>query len=189
MDNAEIKIAILVSAFTFHISGVADIFISNRNATRVIHTHFVGPKDDPLLHTLIREWMPRLTDTELRIVLVIFNKTRGYGKERDWISHLQFKKAIRSKNKYSASYSRHISKALTAVIVTHGIVQAESENGKRLTTASQRMKNYGKIYYRISPVIVSPHSGRRPLEYGSDRAYYKTVDNVGINGYIPVEKV
>lgn len=107
--------------------------------------------DSPLIHKVIRDWMPKLKDTELRVLLVVYDKTVGFGKVRDWISHRQFVDAIKVRKGDAKYCSRQISRALTTLISKYKILQAQTEDGRPLVTPGDRMKNYGKIYYLFAP--------------------------------------
>lgn len=109
------------------------------------------PNTTQIPHLIIREWMPRLKDVELRVLLVVADQTLGWvedaetgrRKERDWISqYLLMKKISRS--------DRAVQKALHKLIDELRIVQAYDEQGQLLDSSQKRMKCGGKIFYRLS---------------------------------------
>lgn len=102
--------------------------------------------------------MPKLKDTELRVMLVVFEKTINCGKKRDWISHRQFVSATKERGADQKYCSRQVSRAITTLISVHGLLEAETERGRLLTTPQARMKNYGKIYYRLSSKVIPTFS-------------------------------
>jgi len=109
------------------------------------------PNTTQIPHLIIREWMPRLSDVELRILLVVADQTLGWiedeatgrRKEKDWISRGQLmKKTGRS--------AKHISKAIKNLIEKYNLIEARSEDGELLDTAEKRRANFGKIFYRLN---------------------------------------
>ncbi|MCP6719713.1 MAG: replication protein [Patescibacteria group bacterium] len=109
------------------------------------------PNTTQVPHLIIRTWMPRLKDTELRILLVITDQTLGWiedratgrRKEQDWISHYQLCKK-------SGRASRSVSRAAKVLIEKHRIVGAYDEQGNALDTAGKRQKCGYRIYYRLA---------------------------------------
>ncbi len=117
----------------------------------------MGQEDDPLLYTIFKDWMPKLTDTELRVFLVILKRTICSKKNRAWISHTKLQHAARRPGGKLVA-SRSVSRALSVLIGELGIVVAETEGGGHLATSLDRMKYYGKIYYRLSPKVIPSFS-------------------------------
>ncbi len=109
------------------------------------------PNTTQIPHIIIREWMPRLKDVELRVLLVVTDQTLGWvedletgrRKEKDWISHYQ----LRQKTGRS---DRAISVAVRTLIETHHLVEAYSERGECLDTTFKRRKLGTRIYYRLN---------------------------------------
>ena len=100
---------------------------------------------------IIRQWMPRLKDVELRVLLVVADQTLGWRedaetgrrKEKDWISqYLLMTKISRS--------DRAIQHALKRLVDELRIVEAFDEFGRLLDSSYKRMKCGGKIFYRLS---------------------------------------
>lgn len=111
----------------------------------------VIPNTTQIPHLIIREWMPRLKDVELRVLLIITDQTLGWiedketgrRKEKDWISRGQLiKKTGRS--------AKHISEALKTLIDKLALVEAAGENGEALDTPQKRRMKFGKIFYRLT---------------------------------------
>lgn len=101
---------------------------------------------------VLDQWMPRLTDVELRVLLVVIRQTLGWEedaktgrrKEVDWISRSQLMlKTGRS--------IKHISNAVKSLIEVHHIVEACDEKGRSLETAQKRSHRIGnKVFYRYT---------------------------------------
>ncbi|MFH0791634.1 MAG: hypothetical protein V1905_00210 [bacterium] len=118
------------------------------------------PNTTQIPHIIIREWMPRLKDVELRVLLVVTDQTLGWiedpvtgrRKERDWISQWQLAQRIsrRSKKGKQREGMRAVSSAMKNLIDVHQIIQALDEQGNILDTPKKRQMNFGKIYYRLS---------------------------------------
>ena len=95
--------------------------------------------------------MPRLTDVELRVLLVIVDQTLGWiadtetgrRKSEDWISGTQFQ--IKTGRK-----PRQISEAIKRLIEEHRIIEAVDRHGKKLDTGEKRRLAFGQIFYRLS---------------------------------------
>jgi len=113
--------------------------------------YLIIPNTTQIPHLIIREWMPRLSDVELRILLVVADQTLGWiedeatgrRKEKDWISRGQLmKKTGRS--------AKHISKAIKNLIEKYNLIEARSEDGELLDTAEKRRAKFGKIFYRLN---------------------------------------
>ena len=123
----------------------------------------IKPNTTQIPHVIIREWMPRLSDTELRILLVVADQTLGWiedektgrRKEKDWISHFQLRTRIRKRGigkdgKPKVSGERSVSKALASLVDQLRIIEALDGQGNLLDSPQKRMKNGGKIFYRLS---------------------------------------
>lgn len=109
------------------------------------------PNTTQIPHIIIREWMPRLKDVELRVLLVVADQTLGWiedtetgrRKERDWISHYQLRKK-------TGRGDRAISGAVRVLVEVHRIIEAYSEAGELLDSAYKRCKLGSKIFYRLN---------------------------------------
>lgn len=115
------------------------------------------PNTTPVPHIIIRKLMPLLKDIELRILLIVTDQTLGWiedeetkrRKERDWISHFQLRKKCKNKNGKIAS-SRSVSMAIARLVDEFKLLQAMDIDNKILDSADLRMKNGGKIFYRLN---------------------------------------
>jgi hypothetical protein len=95
--------------------------------------------------------MPRLSDVELRVLLVVADQTLGWiedpetkrRKDRDWISQYQLMTKINRSD-------RGVQKALKRLVDELAIVQAFDEEGQLLDSSQKRMRCGGKIFYRLS---------------------------------------
>lgn len=119
------------------------------------------PNSTQIPHVIIREWMPLLKDIELRVLLVVADKTLGWEedsetgrrKEKDWISHYQLRKLIKKKgvgDQVRPCGERSVSKAIATLVDKLRIVEALDEEGHLLDSPFKRMKNGGKIFYRLN---------------------------------------
>ncbi|MDD5527749.1 MAG: replication protein [Patescibacteria group bacterium] len=98
------------------------------------------PNSTQVPNIVMDEWLPDLSDTELRIILIIARQTTGWGKERDWITrHLLAKKI----NREVRIVTRAVGK-----LVKLGIIKTFNEKGIELITPSSRQRQ--KIYYELS---------------------------------------
>lgn len=118
------------------------------------------PNTTQIPHLIIREWMPLLSDVELRVLLVVADQTLGWvedpetgrRKEKDWISQGQLMKKINRSD-------RAIQNSLKRLVDELRIIQAHDESGELLDSPQKRMKCGGKIFYRLSlkrPVKFTP---------------------------------
>lgn len=111
------------------------------------------PNSTQVPHIIIREWMPRLTDVELRVLLVVTDQTLGWEadaetgrrKVEDWISNHQLAKK-------TGKSGFRVSLAVKSLIEEHHLIEAVDSRGKRLDTAEKRQSigTGGKIFYRLS---------------------------------------
>lgn len=109
------------------------------------------PNTTQIPHVIIREWMPRLKDVELRMLLVVADQTLGWiedqatgrRKEKDWISHGQLV------DKMGRS-DRSVTSAAKKLIDELRLVAAYDEAGNELDSPEKRRKNGSKIYYRLT---------------------------------------
>lgn len=116
----------------------------------------VIPNTTQIPHVIIREWMPRLKDIELRVLLVVADQTLGWiadvetgrRKEKDWISHHQLRTRIKKNGKRVAG-ERSVTHALASLVDDLRIIEALSEEGESLDSPQKRMQNGGKIFYRL----------------------------------------
>jgi len=134
-------------------------------------TQSIIPNTTQIPHLIIREWMPLLSDVELRIILVVTDQTLGWiedfetkrRKEKDWISQSQLMKKINRSD-------RAIQNSLKRLVDELRIIQAHDESGNLLDSPQKRMKCGGKIFYRLSlkkPMQIAPElfSGEENKEF------------------------
>lgn len=113
----------------------------------------IQPNTTQVPNIILDEWMPRLSDAEFRVLLVVVRQTLGWiedketkrRKEKDWISHSQL---ARKTGKGTASITR----AIKILITEHNLIEAIDSKGKLLDTAVKRTKMGpgGKIFYRLN---------------------------------------
>lgn len=110
------------------------------------------PNTTQVPNVILDEWLPRLRDTELRVLLIIVRQTFGWiedretgrRKEKDWISRRQLMtKAGRGKDA--------LCKAINT-LVEYNLIEAFDEGGTKLVTSLDREKNGGRIYYRFNTI-------------------------------------
>ena len=117
----------------------------------------------PIPTRLVDEVMPRLRDTELRVLLVVVRQTLGWQegpdpmhrKERDWLTQSQL---MRRTGRASAAVARAVD-----ALVRDGLIEVLDRAG---TPAGRRRRNgaaiSGRLYYRLSPHSLSPAGKRGP---------------------------
>ena len=116
-----------------------------------METYGIQPNTTQIPHLIIREWLPRLKDVELRVLLIVADQTLGWiedqatgrRKEKDWISHYQLQQK-------TGRSERAISSAVKVLVEKHGIIQAYNEGGFELNKAEERRKEGFRIYYRLN---------------------------------------
>lgn len=116
----------------------------------------IAPNSTQVPNRLLDEWMPRLKDVELRVLLVIVRQTLGWiedsetgrRKEKDWISRTQ----LVSKTGRS---SRAVSPAIET-LCQYQLIQTISENGGVFETPAERKDAGEKIFYRLHTALRSP---------------------------------
>jgi hypothetical protein len=102
----------------------------------------------PFPMALFDEQMPRLKDTEWRLLCVIVRQTLGWKsgkgrKKRDWMSQKQL---MTRTGRSSAA----LSGALDA-LVRKNLVVCQDKQGKPLLTPQQRRCHRGHVYFALSP--------------------------------------
>lgn len=109
------------------------------------------PNTTQIPNVILDDWMPRLNDSEFKILLVVTRQTLGWvmdddsgrRKERDWLSTSQLEKKTGCGN-------RSITYALKALIEEHQLIEATDKDGNLLDTAEKRRDNRGQIFYRLT---------------------------------------
>jgi len=104
----------------------------------------------PVPLRLVDEVMPRLRDTELRVLLVVLRQTWGWKanrlaedgkrKRRDWLSHRQL---CRRTGRGSDAVSGAV-----ASLVEAGLLVVEDAGGTALATPEERRRCLGRLYFR-----------------------------------------
>jgi hypothetical protein len=113
----------------------------------------------PVPLRLVDEVMPRLRDTELRVILVVLRQTwgwradrsdegkhkqeekpKGKHKRRDWLSHRQL---CRRTGRGSDAVSGAV-----ASLVEAGLLVVEDAGGTALATPEERRRCLGRLYFR-----------------------------------------
>ncbi len=104
------------------------------------------PRTTPFPNRLLDDVMPKLRDTELRVLAVIVRQTLGWrdpvtGKRKrvDWVTQSQFK---RKTGRESAAISRAVE-----VLVKSGIIEAMDREGNPLSTALLRRRHRRQVFY------------------------------------------
>lgn len=109
------------------------------------------PNTTQVPNVVLDEWLARLSDVELRVLLVVIRQTLGWEadketgrrKTEDWIAMRQFElKTGRSR--------RQLSSAIKVLVEEHRLIEAVDNKGKPLNTAYKRRREFGQIYYRLS---------------------------------------
>jgi hypothetical protein len=114
----------------------------------------------PLPNLLLDKVMPRLRDTELRLLLIVIRQTTGWlqpdgtRKQADWLSHFQLK---RKTGRSSAA----ISKAIDA-LVRAKLVQVRDSFGVPLMSAHARRQSHSRLCFSLNH------------DFGRIRIYRKT---------------
>jgi hypothetical protein len=114
----------------------------------------------PVPNHLLDEVMPRLSDTQLRVLLVVVRSTLGWQvgnrrKEKDWISHRQLQART---GRSSAVVSRAV-----AGLVAQGMIRVTDANDRELADTSQRSRNRGHLFYSLGPKsLISPEEPTTP---------------------------
>ena len=108
------------------------------------------PNTTQVPHIIFREWMPRLSDVELRVLLIVVDQTLGWiedtetgrRKGRDWMSQSQL---VEKTGRGRAQISLAVKKLADEL----HLIEAVDAKGKMLP-AEKRKKNFGKIFYQLN---------------------------------------
>lgn len=103
----------------------------------------------PVPTALIDRAMPILRDTELRVLLVVVRQTLGWQvgkdpyrrKERDWLTQSQL---MRRTGRASGAVARAVD-----ALIRYGLIDVLDQAENRLTTAAERRRCLGRLYYRL----------------------------------------
>ena len=112
----------------------------------------------PIPNRLFDEILPTLTDTELRVLLIVFRSTLGWritaldgsstSKERDWISHAQMQ---RRTGRSSTAVSRAVQS-----LIAKSLIRVENLRGEPLATSQIRQSHFGRVFYAPSALWITP---------------------------------
>ncbi len=104
----------------------------------------------PIPNVLFDQVMPQLGDTELRVLLVVLRQTLGWRegsdlggwrfKRRDWITHRQL---VHKTGRGSEAVSGAVNSLVSA-----GLIVVEDREGRPLSTAAERRRFMGRLYFR-----------------------------------------
>ncbi|MCX6381060.1 MAG: hypothetical protein NT023_16585 [Armatimonadetes bacterium] len=104
-------------------------------------------------NALVDEEMPRLSDTEWRILCVLVRQTLGWQEEgggsrkvRDWLTNSQLKTR-------TGRESAAVSRAIQSLLIKRLIVVEDIE-GKPLLASRQRQRQLGRLYFRLHPRLL-----------------------------------
>ena len=125
----------------------------------------------PFPSALIDQVMPRLKDTEWRLLCVIVRQTLGWKdkqtgarKTSDWLTQKQLiKRTGRS--------SEALSRALDS-LVRQQIIEVRSSTGTLLSTTAQRRQTRGRIHYALHSRFQSAH----PMKTDRQKSEYQSRD-------------
>lgn len=119
--------------------------------TRGSHSPIRGTT--PVPNFLLDRVMPRLRDTEWRLLCVIVRQTSGWilkdgtRKQADWMSHFQLR---RKTGRSSAAVSRAI-----ALLVRAKLIIVRDSFGQPLMTAAERRRSHSRLSFSLNPDIES----------------------------------
>jgi phage replication O-like protein O len=109
--------------------------------------------------------MPQLTDTELRVLLVVLRQTVGREKPRDWIARSQM--ASLTGRSFDA-----VSRAIEG-LVQRGMIVVEDAQGRLLLSPAARRTVQGRLYFRSCMTATFPsrviHGHRGGVHYDTTR--------------------
>lgn len=95
---------------------------------------------------ILDRWMPKLKDTELRVLLLVARQTIGRsGKEVDWLAHSQLRKR-------TGRASEAVSAAVDSLI-QKGLLEVVTLTGERLPSPEARRFHRGILLYRLSSMV------------------------------------
>ncbi len=113
------------------------------------------PNTTQLPHIIIRKWLPQLSDTGLRVLLIIVDQTLGWEedpithtrKKEDWVAYSQLKIKTGRANTAISNALRELEQK-KFILITNG-------SGKVLKTKDERIGK--RLFYRLN--TTSPESG------------------------------
>lgn len=107
----------------------------------------------PVPNVLFDTYLSRLSDTELRVLLVVNRATLGWKegtgrKASDWLSHRQLQART---GRAGASVSHAIQS-----LVSRGLLIVQDAAGRTCDSAHSRRATRGRLYYRLSDALLAP---------------------------------
>ena len=119
----------------------------------------------PVPNALLDDWMQELTDTELRVLLVVTRQTLGFQEKpsrsqpfqgkakgsasrraRDWITHTQLKQK-------TGRASAAVSGAIDG-LVRKRLLEVCTPDGTPLSTPQERRRWRGKMFFSLAPRLL-----------------------------------
>ena len=112
-----------------------------------------GGGTTPVPNGLLDTAMPRLRDTELRVLLVVVRQTLGWQgdsdparrKELDWLTQSQL---MRRTGRASGAVARAVD-----ALVRGDLIEVLDQAGAPLRTPAERRRHLGKLFFRLSPAV------------------------------------
>lgn len=111
----------------------------------------------PFPDRLLDRLMPRLRDTEWRLLCVVVRQTFGWSvsegrtKQADWLSHSQLR---RKTGRSSAALSLAID-----FLCRNDLIAVQDDQGQPLISAAERRRHRGRLYFRLNPLILTAEPG------------------------------
>ena len=131
------------------------------------------PNSTQIPHLILREWLPQLSDTELRVVLIISDQTFGWHKDSDYLSYSQLRLRTGSSNGSIATALKSLREK--------GLIKVMDKKGKQIKT-KEEARIAQELYYQInatSPKIRDHVSKNWTPKIGDTKdTYTKTLTNV-----------
>ncbi len=139
----------------------------------------------PVPNALLDTFLPHLSDTELRVLLVVDRSTLGWkdgtGRKRsDWLSHRQLQTRT---GRAGASVSRAIES-----LVRRGLLVVEDGAGQARSSAHSRRATRGRLYYRLSDTLLDPSVGHS-LSAGREQTQSSTMNDVESEVWAQEERI
>lgn len=111
----------------------------------------IPPNSTPFPNRLLDIDMPKLRDTEWRVLCVVVRQTLGWSRDgarrqSDWMTQRQLKRK-------TGRHSEAVSKAIDA-LVKAGYIETRDEMGGMLLSSSERRRYTGRVYFRIAPSLL-----------------------------------
>ncbi|MBX7135757.1 MAG: replication protein [Fimbriimonadaceae bacterium] len=118
----------------------------------------------PFPNFLLDRVMPRLKDTEWRVLCVIVRQTLGWQlesgarKSADWLSHSQLK---RRTGRASAAISQAIE-----MLVQSGLITVRDFSGQSVVSSAERRRSHHRLCFSLHPRVLSTRFQRGSLDFG-----------------------